>query len=374
MQKITMPLARQTGLPPGTAVFIGEQKAEHVKISIIDYDQEQIDTHIAASVEECFAYKDSATITWINIDGIHDVDLVERLGLHYGLHPLVIEDILNTRQRLKIDMFDDYLFIVLKMSWFHDATQEITIEQVSIILGRNFVLTFQEEPEGDVFEAIRTRLFGNKGHIRNTGADYLAYALMDAVVDGYFAILDYFGEQIEQLDDAITAGPTPKLLSIIHDLKRELIYFRKIVSPLRNMMHELNSSVSAHVYLDDTEGSQKSRDQESPLIRKSTSIYLRDLYDHVIQVIEAIETFLDIMSGIHDVYLSSVSNKMNEIMQFLTIVGTIFIPLTFIAGIYGMNFRVMPELQWRWGYFAVMALMLGIGIGLLIYFKKKRWL
>jgi magnesium transporter len=355
MQKITMHLSRQTGLPPGTPVFIGEQKTEQVKISIIDYDQEQMNAHIAESVEECFSYKDSPTITWINVDGIHDAVLVEQLGQHYDIHPLMIEDILNTRQRLKVDIFDNYLFIVLKMPWYEEVTEEIYIEQVSIILGRNFVLTFQEEPEGDAFEIIRTRLTSNKGNIRNSGADYLAYALMDAVVDGYFVILDYFGEEIEELDDAISRGPNPEILQIIHALKRELIFFRKTVTPLRNMMHELSY-------------------QESPLIQKSTSIYLRDLSDHVIQVIDSTETFRDMMSGLHDVYLSSVSNKMNEIMQFLTIVGTIFIPLTFIAGIYGMNFRVMPELTWRWGYFAVMGLMLGIGIGLLVYFKKKRWL
>jgi len=354
MQKLTTHLSKKTGLPPGTAVFVGEQKAEQVKITVIDYDQERLDTQVVTSVKECFPYKDSSTVTWINVDGMHDAGVVEQLGRYYGLHPLMIEDILNTRQRLKVDIFDDYLFIVLKMPWFDEAAEEINIEQVSIILGRNFVLTFQEQ-EGDVFETIRTRISQNKGHLRKAGADYLAYALMDAIVDGYFAILDYFGEEIEELDDTITEEPEPEILGTIHALKRELIVFRKTVSPLRNMMQELSY-------------------QESPLIQKSTSIYLRDLYDHVIQVIEATETFRDMMSGLHDVYLSSVSNKMNEIMQFLTIIGTIFIPLTFIVGIYGMNFQFMPELTWRWGYFAVLALMLGLGLGLLFYFKKKRWL
>jgi magnesium transporter len=354
MQKLATHLSKKTGLPPGTPVFVGEQKAEQVKITVIDYDQEQLATHVVTSVEECFSYKDTLTVTWINVDGMHDVDIVERVGQHYGLHPLVIEDMLNTRQRLKVDMFDEYLFIVLKMPWFDETAEEINIEQVSIILGRNVVLTFQEQ-EGDVFEAVRTRLSSNKGRLRKSGADYLAYVLMDAVVDGYFAILDYFGEQLEELDDAITEGPSPEILHTIHALKRELIFFRKTVSPLRNMVHELSL-------------------QESPLIQKSTSIYLRDLSDHVIQVLESTETFRDMMSGIHDVYLSSMSNKMNEIMQFLTIIGTIFIPLTFIVGIYGMNFEVMPELTWRWGYFVVLGLMIAIGIGLVLYFKKRRWL
>ena len=354
MQKLTTHLSKKTGLSPGTAMFVGEQKTEQVKITAIDYDTDQIETTIVNTVEECFPYKDAPTMTWINVDGMHDAGIVERLGLHYGLHPLVIEDILNTRQRLKVDMFDDYLFFVLKMPWFDETTEEINIEQVSIILGHNFVLTFQEQ-EGDVFEAVRTRLSANKGRLRTSGADYLAYALMDAVVDGYFAVLDYFGEEIEQLDDAIAEGPTPEILHTIHDLKRELIFFRKTASPLRNMMNELSH-------------------HESPLIQKSMSIYWRDLSDHVIQVIESSETFRDMMSGIHDVYLSSVSNKMNEIMQFLTIIGTIFIPLTFIAGIYGMNFQVMPELAWRWGYFAVLGLMVVVGIGLLAYFKRRGWL
>jgi magnesium transporter len=354
MQKMATHLAGKTGLAPGTAIFVGEKKAEQIKITVIDYDKDRIDTQTVNMVEDCFPYKDAPTITWINVDGMHDAGIVERLGRHYGLHPLVIEDILNTRQRLKVDIFDDYLFIVLKMPWFDEATDEINIEQVSIILGRDFVLTFQEQ-EGDVFEAVRTRLAGNKGRARKSGADYLVYALMDAVIDGYFAILDYFGEQIEHLDDAIAKGPNPEILHSIHALKRELIFFRKTASPLRNMMNELSH-------------------QDSPLIQKSTSIYWRDLSDHVIQVIESSETFRDMMSGIHDVYLSSMSNKMNEIMQFLTIIGTIFIPLTFIAGIYGMNFQVMPELAWRWGYFAVLGLMSAVGIGLLVYFRRRRWL
>lgn len=373
MQKLEMHLAKQTGLAPGTPVFIGEQKVEQIKISILDYDRERLHVHNDASAEACLPYRDASTITWINIDGVHDTQLVERLGQHYGLHPLVIEDILNTRQRLKVDLFDEYLLVVLKMAWFDEASREITIEQVSIVLGRNFVLTFQEEGDGDVFDSIRTRLTEHTGRIRNAGADYLAYALMDAVVDGYFAILDYFGDQIEELDDAITEAPDPKLLPIIHAIKRELIVFRRTVTPLRTMMRDLSASVRSPAYAGNS-GPQNSHAIPVPLIQESTAIYLRDLYDHVIQVIESTETFRDMMSGIHDVYLSSVSNKMNEIMQFLTIIGTIFIPLTFIAGIYGMNFRVMPELRWRWGYFAVLGLMVGIGIGLLIYFKKKRWL
>lgn len=354
MQKMKTHYSKKAGFAPGTAMFVGEQKAEQVKITVIDYDKDRIDSKVVKNVEECFAYKETPTCTWINVDGMHDADVIERLGQHYGLHPLVIEDVLHTRQRQKIDIFDEHLFVVLKMFWFDEASEEVNVEQVSMILGRNFVLTFQER-EGDVFEAVRTRLFSNKGRVRKSGADYLTYALMDAIIDGYFAILDYFGEQFEQLDDAIAEGPTPEVLHAIHALKREVIFFRKTVSPLRTMMNELIQ-------------------QESPLIEHSTNLYWRDLSDHVMQVIESSETFRDMVSDLHDIYLSSMSNKMNEIMQFLTIVGTIFIPLTFIAGIYGMNFQVMPELSWRWGYFAVLGLMAAVGGGLLVYFRKRGWL
>ena len=354
MLKLTGTLTTKKGLPPGTPVFVGEKKTEHVKMTVIDYDEEHLETRVAQTVEECFPFKEKPTITWINVDGIHDTVIVEQLGTHYGLHPLIIEDMLNTQQRLKVDVFDDYILIVLKMHIYDEEADEILIEQVSIILGENFVLTFQEQ-EGDVFESIRTRLQNDKGRIRKAGADYLAYALIDAVVDGYFEIIEHLGEQIEVVEEDLMRGRGAEIVQNIHVLKRELIFFRKSVWPLRNMISELDR-------------------QEIPLIKESTSIYLRDLYDHIIQVGETIETFRDMVSGLLDVYLSSVSNKMNEVMQFLTIVGTIFIPLTFIAGIYGMNFQVMPELTWRWGYFAVLFLMLGIGVTLLFYFRRKKWL
>jgi magnesium transporter len=354
MLKLIRTLTTKKGLPPGTPVYVGEKKTKAVKITVIDYDKEHIETRVVQTVEECFPFKEQPTVTWINVDGIHDTAIVEQLGTYYGLHPLIIEDVLNTQQRLKVDVFDDYILIVLKMHIYDEKADEIVIEQVSIILGKNFVLTFQEQ-EGDVFESIRTRLQNHKGRLRRAGADYLVYSLMDAVVDSYFELIEMFGEQIEEVEDELLSRTRSEILQSIHFLKRELIFFRRSVWPLRNMIGELER-------------------QDTSLIEKSTGIYLRDLYDHVIQVMDTIEIFRDMMTGILDVYLSSVSNKMNEIMKFLTIIGTIFIPLTFIAGIYGMNFQYMPELTWRWGYFAVLFLMLGIGVTLLYYFRRKKWL
>lgn len=354
MLEITDQMAKTAGLPPGTPVFVGTQKTEHVRIRIIDYDSEHLLIEEIQNVEECFPYKDHPSVTWINVDGIHDITIVERLGKHFGLHALMIEDILNTQQRLKVDVFDEYILIILKMVTYNEHTRTSNIEQVSMVLGQHFVLTFQER-EGDVFDVIRTRLQNDRVRLRRMGADYLAYGLLDAVVDSYFEVIEHLGEQIALVEEDLIQEPDQEILQHIHNLRRELIFFRNSIWPLRNMIGQLIR-------------------QETSLIQESTLIYLQDLYDHTLQVIETIETFRDMMTGILDVYMSSVSNKMNEVMQFLTIIGTIFIPLTFIAGVYGMNFHYMPELGWKWGYFIVLGGMAVIGSGLLLYFKKKKWL
>jgi len=305
-------------------------------------------------VADCLAYKAMPTVTWVNVDGVHDVHVLERLGGHYGLHALTIEDIVNTHQRLKLEVFEEYIFLVVKMHSYVQETHEMLIEQVSIVLGDNFVLTFQEQ-EGDVFEMIRTRLRSNKGQLRKGGADYLIYALLDALVDSYFEVLEMFGEDIEEIEEALMQAPQKQALQELHGLKRELLFLRKSAWPLRNMFGELER-------------------QKTALLSDDTLVYLRDLYDHSLQVIETIEIFREMVSSNLDLYLSSLSNKMNEVMQFLTIVNTIFIPLTFIAGVYGMNFENMPELATKWGYFAILGLMASIATGLLLYFKKKNWL
>ncbi len=354
MSRFIKKRSKRVGLPPGTLVNIGEEKAEKVRISLIDYDEANFEEKEIKRVEECFPFKDKPTVTWINIDGIHDLEIIEKVGNHFGLHPLTLEDILNTEQRPKIEDFDDYIFIALKMLYHDEKEGEIQMEQVSLILGSNFVISFQER-KGDVFNPVRERIRTGKGRIRKTDADYLAYALMDTIVDNYFIIPEKLGERIESIEGELVANPTPETLQAIHTLKRKLIFLRKSVWPLREVVSGLQRT-------------------ESTLIHESTDIYLRDVYDHTIQVIDTIETSRDILSGMLDIYLSSISNKMNQVMKVLTIIATIFIPLTFIAGIYGMNFKYMPELEWFWAYPLILGTMIVIGILMLVYFRRKKWL
>ena len=353
MQEQTIKRSKKSGLPPGTLVHIGERKVGATKITILDYDETSAQEVEAKSIDECFVFKEKPTVTWINIDGL-EVDVIQRLGDCYGFHPLVLEDILNTDQRPKLEDYGDYLYIVLKML-HNEKRPEIVTEQISLILGRNFVISFQEGVEGDVFDGLRGRIRSGKGRIRNMGADYLAYSLIDAIVDNYFVILEEVGEKVEDLEDELITNPSPHTLREIHQLKREMIFLRKAVWPLREVINSMGR-------------------EETSLVKDSTRIYLRDVYDHTIQVIDSIETARDMLSGMLDIYLSSMSNRMNEIMKFLTIIGTIFIPLTFIAGVYGMNFEFMPELKWRWGYFGLWGVMAGLALFMLLYFKRKKWL
>ena len=345
--------SRKAGLPPGTLVHVGERKTETVKITILRYDQGQVTEKEASTVDECLPSQGESMVTWINVAGIHHVEVMEKLGACYGVHPLALEDILNTDQRPKVDDYGDYLLIVLKMV-YHDDQGELVIEQVSLVVGSNFVISFQER-DGDVFDPVRERIRGAKGRIRTAGADYLAYALVDAVVDHYFAVLERLGGEIADTEEQLLAEPTPSSLHAIHRLKGEMIFLRKSVWPLREAVGNL------------TRG-------ESALITEATQVYLRDVHDHTIQVIDTIESFRDTMSGMLDIYLSSLSNRMNEVMKVLTIIATIFIPLTFIAGVYGMNFRQMPELQWPWGYPVALVIMAGVAGIMLAYFRRRKWL
>ena len=344
----------KSGLPPGTLVHIGEKRDREIKITVMDYHAGGCEEKTIKAMKECFYYSDNDMISWIDVDGLHEIEIVRQMGACQGLHPLVLEDILNTDQRPKVEDYGDYLYIVLKMLRGAKGG-EIVTEQVSLILGSNFVISFQEGMEGDVFNPIRERLRAGKGKIREKGADYLTYALMDAIVDNYFVILEQVGERIEELEEAVITDPLPETVRQIHQLKREVILLRKAVWPLREVI-----------------GAMERR--ESGLISEPVVIYLRDLYDHTIQVIDTIEASRDLLAGMLDVYLSSISNQMNEIMKFLTIIGTIFIPLTFIAGLYGMNFQNIPELHWQWGYYACLLLMFMIAVLLLFYFKRKKWL
>jgi magnesium transporter len=354
MPRLVKKTSQKIGLPPGTLVHVGEKKTEQVRITIISYDEAQFQEKEAKRIEECFPYKDEPAVTWINVAGIHDVGIIERIGEHFHIHPLVLEDIVNTGQRPKMEDFEDYIFVVLKMLYCGEQNDEVSAEQVSLVVGPKFVISLQEK-EGDVFDPVRDRIRGEKGRIRKMGADYLAYALIDTIVDNYFIILEQLGEKTEMLEEELVTNPTPDTLQIIHDLKREMIFLRKSVWPLREVISGLERA-------------------DSSLIKESTGVYLRDVYDHTIQVIDTVETFRDILSGMLDIYLSSISNRMNEVMKVLTIIATIFIPLTLIAGIYGMNFQHMPELGWRWGYPMVWIVMILIGISMLVYFRRRRWL
>jgi magnesium transporter len=354
MPKLTKKRSKKAGLPPGTLVHIGEKKAEELKITLIDYDEVHFQEKEIKTIEECFLFKDKPTVTWINVDGLHQVEILEKLGECYGFHPLMLEDILNTDQRPKMEDYGDYIYIVLKMLIQSNKNNGIMTEQISLILGPNFVISFQEM-EGDIFDPIRERIRNGKGRIRKMGADHLAYALLDSIIDNYFIIMEKLGEKIEFLEEELVTRPTTQTLKTIHQLKREMIFLRRAVWPLREVVSGLERG-------------------ESSLMKEPTRIYLRDVYDHTIQVIDTIETFRDMISGMLDIYLSSISNRMNAVMKVLTIIATIFMPITFIAGIYGMNFKYMPELEWRWGYPAVWLVVVFIGISMLIYFKKKRWL
>ncbi len=353
-KRTTKKRSSKAGLPPGTLVHVGEKKVETVRITFIDYDEQSFEEKQVTKIEECLKLKNTPTVSWINIDGIHDIELIEKLGKGFDLHPLILEDILSTGQRPKFEDYEKYIFIVLKMLSFSEEDQSIETEQVSLILGPNYVLSFQERI-GDVFENIRDRIRNAKGRIRKMGPDYLAYSLIDALVDNYFVILERLGEKIESMEEEVIGDPTEKTVQQIHSLKRQMIALRKSIWPLRELIG----------------GIQKS---ESSLINETTDIYMRDVYDHTIQIIDTIESFRDMVSGLLDIYLSSLSNKMNAVMKVLTIIATLFIPLTFVAGIYGMNFEYMPELKLKWAYGAVWLVMITIAVIMLFYFRRKKWL
>lgn len=354
MLKLFRRKSQKAGVPPGSLVHLGEKKAETTTIQVIDYDATLLRESTPQDVDGCIPFKDSPTVTWVNINGLHEVEVLRKLGDAYGVHPLTLEDILDTNQRPKTQDFDDYIYFVFKMLSFDGGENDIEAEQVSVILGKNFVISFQER-EGDVFNPIRDRIRGMKGRVRKMGPCYLAYSLLDIVVDNYFIVLEMLEDRIGSLEEEIISDPKPHTLRTIHTLKRNMILLHKFVWPLREAVNSLRIS-------------------ESSLIDKPTRLYLKDLYDHIIQVVDATETFQQFLAGMLDTYLSTTSNRMNEAMKVLTIIATIFIPLSFIAGLYGMNFKYMPELEWQGGYFVVLLVMLAIGVAMVFYFKRKNWI
>lgn len=336
-------------------MHIGEKPSETIRVTSCLYDENSFTEYTEESFDS-FRVTDPAegSVLWINITGVHQTEAIRTVGETYNLHPLVLEDIVSTVQRPKVEDYDDYLFIVVKVL-LPLPEGDFSSEQLSMVLGNGYLLTFQEGITEDAFHIIRERLHSGKGKIRSMGADYLAYALLDSVVDRYFTVLELFGEHLISIEDEIALHPTPRALVQLNDLKKEVIFLRKTIWPLREVVSFLE------------------RDENS-LIQDQTRLFFRDVHDHAVQTIETIETYRDLLSSMLDLYLSSLGNRTNEIMKFLTVVGTIFIPLTFIVGLYGMNFKYMPELEWHYGYFIVLAIMVMMSIGMICYFRHRKWL
>jgi magnesium transporter len=344
------------GESPGTLRDSCNIDDKKIDITVLNYNGSFIDELVTQDINQALAFEKEDSITWINVDGIRNHRVLETIGAKYNLHPLLLEDIASNDQRPKLDEYDDYIYIVVKMLSFSSGENCIVAEQVSFILGKNYVISFQEEEKkGDVFNPNRDRLKANKGKIRRSGADYLLYSLMDTIVDNYFSILETMGERIEEMEDDLIADPSPQRLRVLYALKREMIYLRKSVWPLREVISKMEKG-------------------ETELIHTSTQLFIRDVYDHTIQVIDTVESYRDMLASMVDIYMSSISNRMNSVMKVLTIISTIFIPLTFVAGVYGMNFDFMPELRWKYGYPAVWIFMIATVGVMLYYFKKKKWL
>ena len=355
MSKITTTnLNKKTGQIPGSIIYTGKKSEQKLFIEVFDYDKENYSESELLSIEDSSEFKNSISNTWINLNGLNHVNEIEKLGKLYKLHPLVLEDIVNISQRPKIDEYDDYLFVVLKMLYYDD-NEKIASEQVSFILGKNYVLSFQES-EGDVFDGVRNRIRQAKGRVRSLNADYLLYVLIDAVVDHYFSVIEVLGNKIEDFETAIFAGEaTDDVSKNIQNLKREILRVRRAIFPLREVISRIEKN-------------------ENALIQKKTITYYRDVYDHLIQVSENIDIYREMIWSLMEMYMTTISNKMNEVMKVLTIMASIFIPLTFIAGIYGMNFHNMPELSYKYSYYILWAVMILLFFGMLYYFKRKKWL
>ena len=340
------------GAPPGTIIYTGEQKTDRIKITLIEYNEEEFFEKEFYDLSECVDHVKPNLVKWINVDGIHKTEMIEQIGKLYNIHPLTLEDIVNVDQRPKFEEFDTYVVAIMKMIGYNT---DITSEQLSIVLMENTVISFQEPHGGDAFDIIRNRLRQAKGRIRKCGADYLAYALMDAVTDCYFHAIEKIGDIVEDIEEEVIKSSNKESLLQLYKLKRDMIYLRKQVWPMRDMISNMIRS-------------------ETKLINPTTDIYLRDLQDHVTRIIDTVETYRDLLSGIMDVYLSTNSNKMNEVMKVLTIMSSIFIPVTFVVGVYGMNFKYMPEINSPYGYWSVWVVMILMMGGLIIYFKKKKWM
>ena len=350
-------LKRRSVIPgeaPGLLKFPASSSSEPPVITLIEYCADSLEEKTHADCDELLRHINNDLVTWINIDGWGDLSILRQLGERFNLHPLALEDVVNAGQRPKVEQYDDYLFIVAQMLYL-DKEGEIEVEQLSMFLGKTFLITLQEESGFDVFEPVRLRIRSAKGRIRKAGTDYLAYALIDSIIDHYYPVLESIGSEIDTIEDELIDKPLARPVGSLHGYKRTLTQIRRMVWPMRDVTNLL-----LH--------------EEPGLIRPETKIYLRDCYDHSVQLMDLVESYRDVLSGLTEVHISSIGLRTNEIMRVLTVISSVFIPLTFIAGVYGMNFAHMPELAHPYGYPVCLILMLVVAIGQLIYFKKRHWL
>ncbi|MEG6584511.1 magnesium/cobalt transporter CorA [Dendrosporobacter sp. 1207_IL3150] len=347
-------IAKKRGTLPGSLVYIGEARDEKSTIELVEYDKDTVCESKFLNVNDLVNYQPTLENTWIDVHGIHDVELVGVIGSHYGIHPLVLEDIVNTNQRPKFEDHGVYAYLTVKMLILSSEGFIAEIHQVSFIVGSNYLISFQET-DNEIFKTVRNRMLNTSGKLRTLNTDYLAYSLIDAITDNYYYVLESLSEKIEEIEDKVIERPTPDVVKEIHVLKNELLFIRKAIWPLREVIHAVQRG-------------------DSKIFTDETRIYIRDIYDHTRQVIDNIEMYRDMASGLLDIYLSSTSNRLSEVTKVLTIISTIFIPLNFIAGVYGMNFQYMPELSWEWGYPAVLSLMALVALSLICFFRKSEWI
>jgi magnesium transporter len=347
--------SRKIGLSPGTLVHLGRRLAATTRIDAVQCRPGQ--PPVQESVESAdglAALRDAEGLLWLDVNGIHDVELIGRIGQVFGLHPLLLEDVVNAHQRPKFEAHGEHLFLVLKMLQRNEATGAVEMEQVSVVIGAGFVLTFQEQ-ERDTFDPVRHRLSDPTTKLRQHGSDFLAYALVDTIVDNYFAVLESTGDQIEELEDLLVESPDPETLRDVYRVKRSLVELRRVVWPLRDALAIMGRG-------------------DTPLIQGTTLPYLRDVQDHTLRVIDTIETFRDMSATLVEMYMSGSSHRLNDVMRVLTVIATIFIPLTFMVGVYGMNFDVLPELHWPWAYPALWVAMMAVAVGMLAFFRRRGWI
>lgn len=347
-------ISKKAGLPPGSLIHVGRKKQEKVNLTVIDYDSDHFEEFVCEKPEDCKTYLKKDSVTWINVSGLHDTTVIESLGRIFNLHPLLLEDMLNTGHRPTIEEYDDCIFFTLRTLDLAPVKNKLISDQVSFVLGKNWVISFQEQ-NTKLYEGLQQRLKESKGNIRNQGVDYLFYRLVDTIVDNYFIVNEKLSIAAEDLEEKVLREPDQENLSRIQFMKKQVIEFRKSVYPLREAVAALHR-------------------EENELIKENTLRYIRDVYEHILHVIDTVDTFRDTLANIMDLYLSGVSNRMNEVMKVLTIIATIFIPLTFIAGVYGMNFDNMPELHWKYSYFVIWGIMATLFILMIFYFKRKKWL